>query len=65
MRALISGSYDDVTLRRTIIQDKDFGQYIDIGFVLVLQEVSFLLLLISYFLCHIEFIFLLNLNDNP
>ena len=60
MRALVSGSYDDVTLRRTIIQDKDFGQYIDIGFVLVLQEVSFLLLLISYFLCHIEFIFLLN-----
>ncbi|KAL5179436.1 hypothetical protein HKD37_01G000742 [Glycine soja] len=28
----------DATLQQTIIEDKDFGQYIAIGFVLILQE---------------------------
>ncbi|KAH1247434.1 hypothetical protein GmHk_06G017335 [Glycine max] len=53
----------DVTMKHTIIEGQDFSPYmtdIHIGSVLVLQEISFLFLLISYFLCCIEFIFLLN-----
>ena len=55
------GTIDSIT-KWTIIEDQDSSPYmtnIHVGFVLVLRDVSLLLLLlISYFLCRIEFVFI-------
>ena len=50
-------------MKWTIIEGQDCSPYmtdIHVGSILVPRDVTFLLLLISYVLCRIEFIFLLN-----
>ena len=51
----------DATMKRTIIEGQDCSQYmmnIHVDSILVLRDVSLLLLLISYFPCRVEFIFI-------